>query len=787
MAAGGPPGRVWVALPVSRAPVSAAEEEVPVIVDQADPPRLAAGVELLGELQDSAFAEPQSLIRRADGQVIQLSRLLYLVVSLIDGARGPDEIAALASDKLGRSLSGEQVRYLVTAKLDPLGVLAGAGAPAVLPTASPLLALRARVTLFPEAAACALGTLLRPLFRPPVIIAVVASVAALDFWLFSTHGLSLALNQVLNDPADLLLVAGLLLVSAFFHECGHAAGCRYGGARPGRIGAGIYLVWPAFFTNVTDSYRLNRAGRLRTDLGGVYFNLIFMLALAACYAATSAAILLLAIALTHLELLEQLLPFVRFDGYFILSDLVGVPDLFTRVRPVLRSSLSRWHGKSDPRATSLRPRARIVITAWILCVIPLLTAFLGYLLFHLPEVNRALWQSASHAGYLAGGAFTAHRYAAAAAAAAGGALALTSVAGSLYVAAGLARRIVTGALRWSAGNRKRRCLALAAIAACALPLALYWMLDGQFSDWLPVLPQLTGGLPPGYSRWCHVDRETAIFGAWHSPARRRRRGAAGLAAAEPRDAPGHRGLAGRHRGAVRDRQGRVPADDSGGPAVPRHRPDRRQLLAGVRLEPAPGLGAAVFQYRQPAAGSQADPAPGGPPGRPRQAAVPAPAGLVPVPPATRTGRPFPGRLRSFPGSRPPAAGPWQPAGRSSGCQAPTHLEQSGPQAGRGARAGRHRQLRQAAAGRGHRRGARRPGREAGRAGAGEAEGGADRFAAPGRPGPAALRALRAPAEPAHVLHRPPGNREDHGRAADGRPAAPARLPGGRAGRARHAR
>ena len=34
------------------------------------------------------------------------------------------------------------------------------------------------------------------------------------------------------------------------------------------MGAGLYLVWPAFYTDVTDSYRLGRAGRLRTDLGG---------------------------------------------------------------------------------------------------------------------------------------------------------------------------------------------------------------------------------------------------------------------------------------------------------------------------------------------------------------------------------------------------------------------------------------------------------------------------------------------------------------------------------------
>jgi putative peptide zinc metalloprotease protein len=453
---------------------------VTVDTDTAYPPRLAPGIELLGELKDSGFAEPRSLIRRADGQVIQLSRLLYLVSSLTDGTRRADDIASAASAELGRALTGEQVRYLIAAKLAPLGVVAGQDAPAP-PTATPLLALRARVTLLPERAACAAGTFLRPLFHVPVVAAVIVSVAALDFWIFTTHGLSLAFRQLLNDPVDLLLVAGLIIVSALFHECGHAAGCRYGGARPGRIGAGIYLVWPAFFTNVTDSYRLSRAGRLRTDLGGLYFNMIFMLVLAAVYAATSAEILLLVIAITHLEMLEQLLPFVRFDGYFILSDLVGVPDLFARVAPVLRGCLSRWRG--DPRATGLRRSARIVITVWVLCVMPLLALALGYLMAYLPEINRALWHSASHAGYLTGAAVGRHQYATAAVDAIGAALALMSIAGSLYVAVGLVRRSVALGRRWSAGQPRRRLLALLVAAACVVPLSVIWLVQGEFSDW----------------------------------------------------------------------------------------------------------------------------------------------------------------------------------------------------------------------------------------------------------------------------------------------------------------
>jgi putative peptide zinc metalloprotease protein len=444
-------------------------------------PRLAEGVELLGEYQGSGYAQPPSLVRRPDGQVIQMSRLLYQVTCRIDGSRGPAAIAALVSKDLGRSLAADQVRHLITTKLLPLGIVAAEGAPAAPPKANPLFALRARGTLLPGRAANAAGVLLRPLFRPLVVMAVVASVLAVDGWLFLSHGLGAGLQQILRNPVDLLIVAGLSLVSAAFHECGHAAGCRYGGARPGVIGFGVYLVWPSFFTNVTDSYRLSRAGRLRTDLGGLYFNLIFILALAGLYTATSAQVLLLVIAVTHLEMLQQLLPFVRFDGYFILSDLVGVPDLFARVAPILRNAVTR--GPKDPRIIGLRRRARIAVTSWVLCVIPLLTAGIGYLLLYLPQINRALWRSASRQAHLASVAVAGHGYAMAAVDAIGIALVGLSLAGSLYIVTGLARRLAAAGLRWSAGDRARRLLVAAAGLASVTMLVSFWDLQGQFLGW----------------------------------------------------------------------------------------------------------------------------------------------------------------------------------------------------------------------------------------------------------------------------------------------------------------
>ena len=92
--------------------------------------RPADGLTLLGEYQgsDSGQAEPRFLVRRGDGQVIRLSRLLYLVTSAIaaggaEGGWNADQVASLAGAELGRGLSAENIRFLAFGKLVPLGVV----------------------------------------------------------------------------------------------------------------------------------------------------------------------------------------------------------------------------------------------------------------------------------------------------------------------------------------------------------------------------------------------------------------------------------------------------------------------------------------------------------------------------------------------------------------------------------------------------------------------------------------------------------------------------------------
>src|SRR5436305_1413662 len=227
---------------------------------------------------------------------------------------------------------------LIQEKLVPLGVVQPTdGNAPELQKSDPLLALKMKTGVVPERLVNAITTVFKPLFLPPVVLAVLAAFFGLCGWLFVVHGVAQSLRAVLYDPLFILLLIGLVIVSEALHECGHATACAYGGARPGKMGVGIYIVWPAFYTDVTDAYRLGKGGRLRTDLGGVYFNSIFTLGTFAAYFLTGWEPLLLLPPLQLMEMLHQFLPFIRLDGYYIVSDLTGVPDMFARIKPTLKS------------------------------------------------------------------------------------------------------------------------------------------------------------------------------------------------------------------------------------------------------------------------------------------------------------------------------------------------------------------------------------------------------------------------------------------------------------------
>ena len=440
---------------------------------------LADGLDLVGEFQASGYKEAPCIVRLASGQTIQLTPLLFDVLSCIDGQRDLEGVAAAVSERINKTASADDIAFLVDNKLRPLGVLKlPDGSNPEVKKSDPLLGIKGRFTLANERVTNTVTAPFKPLFLSPVVVAFIAGFVAALWWLFFDEGLANGTRQLLYSPSMLVLTFALTVASAGFHEFGHAAACKYGGARPGKIGGGIYLVWPVFFTDVTDSYRLSRAARLRTDLGGIYFNILFSLGTLGVWTLTHYDPLLILIPLQLMQMTHQLMPFVRFDGYYILADLTGVPDLFARIKPTLQAAIPGHEARESVKA--LKPWVRVAVTVWVLAVVPIILVSVTLAVIGLPRLLATVADSVArqwHGLEAAWGVGSPMRVIA-------GGLATIAVAlpafSAVYMMLRMSRRIARAAWKRTDGRPAARValgpLALAAVAG----LAWLWWPNGEY-------------------------------------------------------------------------------------------------------------------------------------------------------------------------------------------------------------------------------------------------------------------------------------------------------------------
>jgi putative peptide zinc metalloprotease protein len=233
-------------------------------------------------------------------------------------------------------------------------------------------------TLLPEGVVRALAGRLAAAFRPAVALPALLAIATAAVLLFRTN----------PDPriaaATFWPAYGLFVASLLVHELGHAAACARYGAPPSDIGVTMYLVYPAFYSDVTSAWRLRRWQRVVVDLGGNYFQLAVGAVYATVYLATGAAACRGAFLLILYGAAFSLNPIFKFDGYWVLADALGVVHLGRQPLRIVRHLLLRLLG----RPVEPLPWPRSVIAA-LAVYTPLSLAFW---LFFLTRLVPALWQ-----------------------------------------------------------------------------------------------------------------------------------------------------------------------------------------------------------------------------------------------------------------------------------------------------------------------------------------------------------------------------------------------------------
>lgn len=190
---------------------------------------------------------------------------------------------------------------------------------------------------------------------------------------------------IFNNKANLYMAIGLLifmLLSSFFHELGHASACKYFGVRHGGIGFGLYLNFPVLYTDVTEVWKLSRKRRCVVNIAGVYFQCYWLIGLLVGFLLTGNDLLRYFILIINFGFLMTLNPLFKFDGYWIASDLLGVPNLRARSKELLiywYKRLRKHPITRIPYLLQIRPVAKYGLLAYSIVV----NLFMGFYFFYI--------------------------------------------------------------------------------------------------------------------------------------------------------------------------------------------------------------------------------------------------------------------------------------------------------------------------------------------------------------------------------------------------------------------
>ncbi|WP_419869487.1 hypothetical protein [Chryseobacterium sp. CT-SW4] len=119
-------------------------------------------------------------------------------------------------------------------------------------------------------------------------------------------------------------------VSIFIHELGHIAACKKYTQQNGEIGFGIYFLFPVLYSNISAIWHGSKQERIITNLAGIYMQLWCMLCFFIIYWLTENDTALFLSYFTALYCMIQVFPFIRSDGYWLLSDITSTSNLLEK-------------------------------------------------------------------------------------------------------------------------------------------------------------------------------------------------------------------------------------------------------------------------------------------------------------------------------------------------------------------------------------------------------------------------------------------------------------------------
>jgi putative peptide zinc metalloprotease protein len=305
----------------------------------------------------------------------RLKEIEYFIAQQFDGTTTPEIVRQRVEEKFGCSLSPENLEQFI-ARLQQLGLLtSGEAATTPQPTQGRVRGdfLYLRFKLFdPDRLFDRLMPRVRSLFTPQFLVLSGAMVV----WAVGVtivHWVEIMAQFMTLFRFESLLLAWFVVLGVItLHEFAHGLTCKHFGGRVREIGFLLIYFQPAFYCNVSDAWLFpEKSKRLWVTFAGAYFE-TFLWALATLVwrvtepGSSLNHFALVVTATSAFKMFFNLNPLIKLDGYYLLSDWLGIPNLRQKAFGYVGSHVKRLWATAAPPPPEASPRERRIYLTYAL-------------------------------------------------------------------------------------------------------------------------------------------------------------------------------------------------------------------------------------------------------------------------------------------------------------------------------------------------------------------------------------------------------------------------------------
>jgi len=281
------------------------------------------------EVEILPFSKKDYLLTK-NGNYLKISANVYNMLMLIDGEKSIEVIKNEYKERFKIDISSSFIFELLYKRLP----IYESAIQAVVRKKPEYLKLS--FIIFKESFLKKITPHLTFFFKKGIALPIIFSALVINTILF-VFFLNFSTSFIIQESVVYFFI--LMFLSVTFHELGHAAAAKHLGARHGGIGGGFYLFTPVYYADVTDIWRLPKNKRIVVNIAGVYFEVIFVTITSIIGAVIQSEPLITLSFAILMQSIANFNPFIRSDGYWVLSDIVGSPNLMSHASDKIKTFL----------------------------------------------------------------------------------------------------------------------------------------------------------------------------------------------------------------------------------------------------------------------------------------------------------------------------------------------------------------------------------------------------------------------------------------------------------------